>query len=433
MSRVVYLIALLTILGGLPAQAPPADLCGRYVNEDGFRVLYLWGTPEQRGFAQGWLLADVIVRNLDADLTKLMGRARKNQYEERLIKTVVPRFAFSADEEAELAGMLKGIEARLPQEERRIGLLGRALSLADLKATNTVGDWMSLGCSTFVIDGTYTKDGAPAVARNFDFPGFRMVLDDQHIVVHAPDGDSLGWVGVSYPGSVATMTALNSDGVFISIHDVMVIPSLLAPFRPNVPRLCALRRVMRDVSSVGAIASVHERLKSWKTMYGNNFMVVTPGANKGDPFAGVFEYDSRYKATDGVHLRVTDHLDSKGQPFLLCTNHHRVRKPRRDDPEKLCRRYNGLRDAVAGIDSSAGVKVSAERLFEVLSVAAFPKNDRPQARYRHGTTHQAVAFTGSKELWVRLGVVGKNIRQITPRRVKVSEALAAAKAFSSKR
>ncbi|NRA95502.1 MAG: hypothetical protein HRU14_04765 [Planctomycetes bacterium] len=432
MQRLVHLVLLAVLLAGLPAQEPPADLCGRYVHEDGLRVLYLWGTPEQRGFAQGWLLGDVIVRNFDADLTKLMARGRKEQYEERLLKSVVPRFAFNEDEEAELAGMLRGIEARLPEEKRQVKFLDRAVTLADLKAANTVGDWMALGCSTFAIDGTYTKDGAPAVARNFDFPAFRMVLDDQHIVVHAPDGKSHGWIGVSYPGSIATMTGLNADGVFISIHDVFIFPGLLTAFRPNVPRLCALRRVMRDVSASDTLAGVHDRLKSWRTMYGNNFMVVTPGAKAGEPFAGVFEYDSRYKAAGGVHLRLTDHLDSGTRPFLLCTNHHRVRKPRKDDPEKLCRRYNGLRDAVMGIDTSDGATVTPERMFEVLSVAAFPKDNRPLVRYRHGTTHQAVAFTGAKELWVRLGVVGKNIREITPRCVKVSEALAAAKAGAAK-
>ena len=426
MRPILGLSAVLSLLLSLPAQTPPADLCGRYVKEDGLRTLYLWGSPEERGFAQGWLLAEVIIRNFDADLRKLLFSVKGNQYEQRLAKIVVPRFKFSEDEEAELAGMLRGIQARLPAEQRKVSFLDREIELVDLKAANTVGDWMALGCSTFAIDPTYTAGAGPAAARNFDFPGFRMVLNDQHVVVHAPHGDARGWVGVSYPGAVGTITALNSDGVFISIHDVRIMPGLLTPLRPNVPRLCALRRVMREVSAKGTLESVHQRLKSWLTMYGNNFMVVTPGAEDGQPFAGVFEYDNRNKHEKGVHMRVSDRPGEDHRPFLLCTNHHRVRKPRKKDPERLCRRYNGLRDAVLKLDAGREQGVSVEELFSTLSVAAFPKG-RPQELYRHGTTHQTVAFTGSRELWVRMGEVGKHITDIKPQRVRVDVAIAAAR------
>lgn len=407
------------------AQAPPADLCGRYVKDDGFRTLYLWGTPRQRGYAQGWLLAEVIVENFDADIEKLMQRVRKDQYENRLLKIVVPRFAFSEDEEAELQGMFAGIQARLPAAKRRLSFLEREITLMDLKAANTVGDWMALGCSSYAIDGSRTPDGSPAAGRNFDFPAFKMVLDDQHVVVHAPQGDAIGWAGVSYPGCVGVMTAMNTDGVFISIHDVRIFPTPITAVRRNVPRLCAMRRVMRDVAAEGALEAVHERLKRWPTLYGNNFMVVTPKFAEGASFAAVFEYDNRRHRADGVQRRDVDHVGAKRAPHLLCTNHHRVRKPKREDPADLCGRYNRLHAAVEG--RKPGTVLSVPQMFETLSVAAYPRGDAPQRPYRHGTTHQAVAFTGSKELHVKLGAVGKNIRQVKSRRIPVLEATAAAK------
>ena len=178
--RLTSLLLLVTVaVAPVVAQQTTPEICGRFVEKDGFRTLYLWGTPEQRGFAQGYLLADTILRSFEADLQKLMRGSRMKQYEKRLLKSIVPRFAFSADEEAELAGMLKGIKAKLPADKCKLAGVDRPVSLLDLKALNTVGDWMALGCSTFAISGAYTTDGKPAAARNFDFAGFRMVLDDQ--------------------------------------------------------------------------------------------------------------------------------------------------------------------------------------------------------------------------------------------------------------
>ncbi|MAG56205.1 MAG: hypothetical protein CMJ83_07945 [Planctomycetes bacterium] len=421
--RLTSLLLLVTVaVAPVVAQQTTPEICGRFVEKDGFRTLYLWGTPEQRGFAQGYLLADTILRSFEADLQKLMRGSRMKQYEKRLLKSIVPRFAFSADEEAELAGMLKGIKAKLPADKCKLAGVDRPVSLLDLKALNTVGDWMALGCSTFAISGAYTTDGKPAAARNFDFAGFRMVLDDQHVVVVNPsDSTRRGYAGVSIPGCIGVITALNAEGVFISIHDVFIWAPWAA-IRKNVPRLCALRRIMMDVPAEGALEKSRELVQTWPTLYGNNVMIVTPKSGDG-PFAGVLEYDNHRARDQGAALRVLDHPGSEKELYLLCTNHHRNRKPKRDDPKRLCKRYNGLKGAVAAREKKA---LSVPEMFETLSVAAFPRNGKPQERYHHGTTHQVVAFTGKRELHVRLGSVGKHITEITPVRVSVDEALAAA-------
>ena len=427
-------LACAAVLSLLPAQQAVVEeaatattrqpvLCGRFEVRDDHRVLTLWGTPEERGFAHGWLLAETIVRNLDQDLQHLLRGSRKAAYENLVVKMLIPRFRFSDDEEAELKGMLRGIEERLPDEEQRtLSLLGRPLSLRDLKAANTVGDWMALGCSTFALDGRFTQDGMPAAGRNFDFTAFRMVLDDQHVVVNAPSEGRRGWVGVSYPGCLAPITGMNDAGVFVSIHDVWIKPSRIMALRKNVPRLCALRRLMTGLDADAALTTALEKLRRWPTLFGNNFMLVTPKADAAGHFAGVFEYDNRTGKQKGVHLRLLDHADADPAPWLLCTNHHRDREQSKDLTD-ICSRYDRLRAAVA---ESKGVQ-SIPSLFDTLSTASFPRNGRAQKRYRLGTTHQVVALLGKKELHVRFGEVGKNIRDIPPIRFSVEHLLAAAR------
>src|SRR5512147_788816 len=46
----------------------PAQLTGKIKTIDKVRILTLWGTPEQRGFAHGYLLAEDIVNLLDGYL-----------------------------------------------------------------------------------------------------------------------------------------------------------------------------------------------------------------------------------------------------------------------------------------------------------------------------------------------------------------------------
>src|ERR1041384_4666342 len=43
-----------------PIHVDAAHLCGRLDQQNGFNVLYLWGTPQERGVAQGYLLASEI-------------------------------------------------------------------------------------------------------------------------------------------------------------------------------------------------------------------------------------------------------------------------------------------------------------------------------------------------------------------------------------
>lgn len=416
------LFALLLVAAALRGQAPPEDLHGRLDVVDGQKTLSLWGSPRERGFAHGWLLAEVIVQGVDADLQSLL-QGNVALYEATVMRLVAPKFAFSPDEVEEMKGILAGIEARLPEEKRVIPSLKRALTLEDLRAANTVGDWVALGCSTIAVSGALTGDGHPAAARNFDFAGLRLLLEDQIVVVVKPDEGRFGYAGVTHPGGIGVMTGMNSEGVFASIHDVRIKAMMLLAMRPNVPRLCALRRILTETAAAGAVAAAHEAVRKWPTLYGNNFMIVAPDPTAGAPFAGVLEYDNRVKDSDGVTLRTCHWKDCPAEPFLACSNHHRLRGQAAESPDGLCNRYDRLYRRLT--EHGNGKPLTVAQLFETAGLAAVPKADRVQEPYRHGTLHEVVALTGPKELHLKCGVPGKNIRDVASRRLSVPEALAA--------
>ncbi len=455
--RQALFVVLLLALVSLPAvaeetAAPPAkakvearvDVKGRLEVVGGQRVLTLWGTPRERGFAQGYLLAEQIVEGVERDFERIMNKRFKQLYSTLLTKLVIPRFQFAERELAEMEGLFAGVKAKLPAERLTIDTLGRAFTLVDLKALNTFGDWYGLGCSSLALWGDLTKDGKTLVGRNFDFPAFDLVLKHQYVVVRAPDGKRPGQVGVSYPGCIGTLTGMNVHGVFVAIHDVRIKPTMDKALRPNVPRLLAVRRLLEQTHGADACTQARDLVRSWPTLYGNNLMVIAPQRKDGVPCAAVLEYDCRKDMDDGCTMRLTDTTTELGKDAapavcLACTNHHRCREEPKGYFELHPRwRYKTLH-SVNGTDKPEKA-LDVAGLFTWMGKAAFPRGDKVQetatAMYgearNHGTLHQAVAEPEVGRLHVKLGVIGKHIRDVASRAYDVPRLIQAASTSTPK-
>ena len=265
---------------GVDQPASEPKVTGRFEEVGGQRILTLWGTPRERGFAHGYLMAERIIAGLAYDFDRAL-KPLLPLYNSLVKTVVVPRFQFSDEETEEIEGLFAGVQARLPEEKQLVPALERPIELVDLKALNRFGDWYGLGCSSLAVWGELTKDGKPLVGRNFDFPGFDLLLSQQVVVVRAPLGDRQGQVGVSHPGCIGTMTGMNADGVFVAIHDVRIKPPLEKALQPNVPRLLAVRRILEQARGLEACTQARDLVRSWPTLYGNNLMVVAPETKAG--------------------------------------------------------------------------------------------------------------------------------------------------------
>lgn len=386
----VFAIAIVPIrLDGGEGAAP--EITGKLEKVEGASVLRLWGSPRERGFAHGWLLAEQIVEEAEEGFsTAFSGRAEA--YEKYLLPLLTAGFSFSVDETAEMEGMVDGIGKRLP--ERKVKPFGRLLNLADIKLINTYGDWYCLSCSSAAVWGKFTADGKPAAVRNFDFMPLASITRWQHVRAVAPagGGKARGWVGIAMPGSLGPVTAMNEEGVFTAIHDVWVRPSPKDYIQGNVPRLIALRRLLEELPARGAVEKAAELCRSWNTLFGNNFIVATPGAGPGLP-AGILEYDTREEEERGVTLRGPD-AGASGEPleYLVCSNGHRRRG------KDSCGRYDSL---VACCRGKSG-RFDIAALEDLARSAAVPAAGKPVAGNGIGTLHQAVALTGERKLRVLL-------------------------------
>ena len=414
----------LTVLSSVRAEDAPSSstakqltVNGRLEMNRGQPVLWLWGTPKERGFAHGYLMGEKIMKGVRHDFAHALKPLGK-RYDAFVTKLIVPKFHFEAREEEELNALFDGMKAANPKGGLRVEALGRDLGLIDLKALNTFGDWYGLGCSSMAVWGKRTVDGLPLIGRNFDFPTFDLVLGHQFVVVHAPSKDHAGFVAVTYPGCVGVLTAMNSDGTFASIHDVKNRPQLMDAARPNVPRLLAMRRMMESLTGKDICPRALAMARTWPTLYGNNIMVAAAKAYGDAPGAGVLEYDSNVEKDKGATLRRPDGGGSTIGSCLACTNHHRTRRP----PPKPVGRWTPWRyrlltkpDTLAQDEGAFTV----ERMFAHMRAASFPRGGGPLGPIQStvgpkrlegfGTLHQVVARCGPKQLHIRLSKMGTNI------------------------
>jgi hypothetical protein len=401
------------------AEGARTEVTGRLETAGGIQVLYLWGSPHERGFAHGYLLAEQIIEEAEEGFAAILGRDAA-AYASRILPLVAVGFSFSDSEMAELKGLLEGIAKRLP--DKKVEALGRPMNLGDIKVINTYGDWYALGCSSAAVWGKLTPDGKPAVVRNFDFMPFASISRWQHlrVVAPGPGRKKRGWVGVSLPGTIGCVTAMSQEGVFVAIHDVWVQPAAKDYIEGNVPRLLALRRILEDVPADDAVEKAVEMCRSWSTLFGNNFIVATPDTGAGLP-VGIIEYDTREDLEGGATLRgpvspagetaKTREAGTVGKgrkagdmqlEYVACSNGHRRRG------KDSCDRYDAL---ISCCRERRDAPFDLAALVDLVSRAALPSRGKPVEDADVGTLHQVLGLTGERRLWVRfLESREKNIR-----------------------
>ncbi len=323
----------------LPALAADKAPCGRLSQHDGIRVLEVWGSPAEAGYAQGYLLAEDIVALFDRTILQPPVGAAPEAYEAVLLPAVRRHFRWSPAQEAELAGILRGLRARLGDDALRSAKLNRALTVDDVKLVNALADWRGVFCSTFSAWGAQTTDGQTITARNLDYPSTQAMRKSQLILVHRGEKDGHPWCGVSWPGLVGVYTGLSDAGVTINMHDANGLPT--RDVLNLTPRSLALRTALEAADAASALKDVEHVFRRHRVLVGNNIHVSRPVAAASLP-AGVFEYDGN-PASDGVTLRIPPKITTAAGPTsLVCTNHMRQRRSPSD-----CGRYETLTRGLA--------------------------------------------------------------------------------------
>jgi hypothetical protein len=365
--------AAVTAVAGQPGKP---QVNGTLSDVDGLPVLRVWGAAHERGFAHGYLLAPEIIRLFDGYLAS--GTVIDAEgYENRLLPGL-KIFKVQPAYEAELRGMLAGIQARLG-DQPEIPAVKRPIRYEDLLAANCMGDLLRTGCSSFAAWGSMTPDGHTITGRNMDWPRNPALEAARLVIVQVPepDGRALGWVSVYWPALIGCTTGMNAEGVTVAMHDSnSPTPSSSGDFTSSTS---LYREAIEAARAETALEDITAVFRQRYTAPGYNMMVTKPSTSGGPP-AVVFEHDGDLTNNNGMTLREPEN----GDTFLVCTNHSRARYTPAPGA-----RYPKLDGVMNRIATSGGSRhVTKERAWKMLTGVCFDQI----------IAHHSVVFEPDKRL-----------------------------------
>ena len=297
------------LLLAAPVSAAQPDVKGKLDQIGPFRVVRVWGSPEEMGFAHGYLVGAGFVADLRQKVAALGPKERETYDADRsgLLGAIsVPRPALE-----ELKGILKGIEAAAGKLPDMAGL-GRSLRVEDLVFYNAGDTLRAFGCSGMTVWGKQAGNADVVTLRNFDFPiATREALGRQMILVRHPTG-AHQVATVTWPGYIGAFTGINDEGVCTFLHDGTG-PRIHAPKGKYTPAALVLADVLANSSAADAHDRAEVALKGI-VPYPFSYMVrvVTPR------IPGVVDVPARVFRIDGAGLSENPVKSF----FSITTNHY---------------------------------------------------------------------------------------------------------------
>jgi len=287
-NHVILWVALF-LAAASSAMANPPTVNGTVEQVGPFRLVRVWGTPAEMGFAHGYLLADGITTVLNERVAALPQETRAGY--DGFVGQILPFIEIPERTMQELRGIIEGIEAKkgkLPT----LQALGRPLGINDL-VFNNAGDMVrAFGCSGFTVWGELAGKHGVLTTRNFDYPSASPEMQAEHmLLVRHPEGRKQV-LSVTWPSYIGAFTGVNEDGVCAFMHDGTggLIPT---PDRKRIPLALVLADTLEQTTPGMAVKDVQAAMKRLRS-YPFSYMVrlATPRVDGLDP-GYVFRIDKK--------------------------------------------------------------------------------------------------------------------------------------------
>ena len=224
-------IATLALCFFLTAFTPTAfAINGNLTEQDGVRILQVWGTSYEMGYAQGYLFKEEVVDIMRVYTFPPPGTG--TWLYEWAREFVLDNFSFTPEIIEEAQGLYDGmIDAGV---DPYVDVLFRDFDADDILTYNGLADIVSLFCATLIAWGTTTADdpelqGALSVSHNTDF-----VYEDEDpwliaqksvIIVYTPSDPALqSFASIGSAGLLGVIAGMNESGL------VMIVNQGLYPY-----------------------------------------------------------------------------------------------------------------------------------------------------------------------------------------------------------
>lgn len=388
------LLFLLLLLNSL-AFADKPIVNGKIERIGPFRVVRVWGTPKEMGFAHGYLLGKDIISEMNADYAQTSEDDRRAR--DAGMQSLLPTIRVPDRLKEEVQGIYEGLVAAHGGKAPEIASLKRPFTVDDLILTNAGDMLRAFGCSGFTVWGDRAGDLGVITTRNFDYSLFTpTTLDTQFILVRQPK-DAKQVALITWPGFIGAVTAINEHGVCAFMHDGTG-PHINNPKGKYTPVALAMTELLERVTPDNAHADFETGLKT-VTPYPFSYMlrVVSPRV------PGKVEIPERVFHIDAQGLGE----NPPGKSTCITTNHYITKdgKPVPEANKWTLTRYKKLEEQSAG-------PVTVDSAWKALESVAGEAG-------RDGTLYSLVVFPEKRSLELAFAsLVNGNIKA-APRNEKV--------------
>lgn len=350
MNRLIWFFVILILLVPIFANAAPLPVNGYLHAVDNQRVLHVWGSYYEMGYAHGYLLGDEIMKVFHEYILNLLPVAiyKAGHW------AVPPLFEVPDQFMAEFTGILDGI--RDSGADPFIYPLNRDMDIGDLIFSNAVADLGAMACSSLMTWGPGTADdprlgGEVALVRNLDWPTAGpdpFLLPKSTIVMvfspTVPDEQTVAMV--SFPGFTGCLSGINDEGVTAALNIAHNGVGLLhVDYLKRFEHIgLTIREALakNDITGDGK-STIDDVIKNIDDNIRSGAIVVNLAqplnAGQGDP-AVIVEIDNK-----GVALRTPQDEPEFTDYVLAATNHLRKLHEPTD-----CWRYDLIRDEVTAVN-----------------------------------------------------------------------------------
>lgn len=336
---------------------------GSIENIGEIKVVNLWGTWSEMGYAHGYLLAPDLIDMYEGYFLELAGGVSNVE----LLRTYFPLYFDIPPEFSQYAaGIIQGAEDSLslwsPVYNRNIDTLDIYITSA-VPDLSSVVDFPMLLCSSASAWGDATLSdpvlqGSPAISRNLDYyvDSNESILNKSMLFVYDP-ADGQDWISISFPGFMGSLSGMNESGLNAALN--MGNYSGTSQTNPVFVPICialtlGLSQWDFDESGSCDINDMKAASTFWNRSNTYDIHITAPVSLSagGDP-AVVTEVNNHI----GYEFRYSSDEPSIYPGHLLLTNHHRVLYP-----PVSCYRYSRMMDSL-----SANPDVTLERLWNFMS------------------------------------------------------------------
>jgi hypothetical protein len=368
----------LLLLLACTAETPPADdtapvddgLHGRLAQQGGRDVLYLWGTREEMGYAEGALTCDRITNLFENYLLDhLVGHYTDFSYS--IARTYINALSTYDDaDRRELEAIVQGMNDTCTDEQLTahhdtlLEEFGGSLRLGldDILFANAVADF---GCSSFTVWGEASSTGDTIHGRNFDWAvdAQGSFLSNHMVKVYRSDEDNgARWASLFVPALAGCISCVSDEGVALTMHNVGGLP---ATQNSGIsPRMLAARAALVSTwEADDVVAAAEATLEARPQSVGNNLHLSFPTALGGGIGGVVLEYDGASDAPDGqVTVRRPGEDPSLDRTDAIVATNHYIKRTAPDTAGDSFDRSESLRaDIRTAVGDGTGVSASLGR------------------------------------------------------------------------